>query len=120
MGNENLRFQDLTQRINKVIKSQKQTMLEYYDKNEIDIIYGHGSFVDPHTIKVEKDDGKVIKIDSKYFLIACGTRPARKGIFFQIYFYVLINIYLIFILIFIFIHFILFQFYFFSNREYTL
>ena len=78
MGKENLQFQDLTQRVNKVIKTQRQTMLEYYDKNDIDVIYGHGSFTDPHTLKVEKDDGKVVKLRGKNFLIACGTRPARK------------------------------------------
>ncbi|GAB3555612.1 dihydrolipoyl dehydrogenase [Spirosoma fluminis] len=44
-------------------------------KNKIDTFYGFGSFVDPHTIKIAKDDGSEQTITGKNIIIATGSKP---------------------------------------------
>ena len=44
-------------------------------KNKIDELHGIGSFVDPHTIKITKDDGSEQTIKGKNIVIATGSKP---------------------------------------------
>lgn len=44
-------------------------------KNKIDTFYGWGSFVDAHTIKVEKNDGNTEEIKTDKVIIATGSKP---------------------------------------------
>lgn len=44
-------------------------------KNKIDEIHGVGSFVDPHTIKITKEDGSEQTIKGKNIIIATGSKP---------------------------------------------
>ncbi|SOD88435.1 dihydrolipoamide dehydrogenase [Spirosoma fluviale] len=44
-------------------------------KNKIDELHGVGSFVDPHTIKITKDDGSEQVIKGKNIIIATGSKP---------------------------------------------
>ncbi|GAB2604466.1 dihydrolipoyl dehydrogenase [Spirosoma areae] len=45
-------------------------------KNKIDELHGVGSFVDPHTIKITKDDGSEQIINGKNIVIATGSKPS--------------------------------------------
>jgi dihydrolipoamide dehydrogenase len=45
-------------------------------KNKIDELHGVGSFVDPHTIKITKDDGSEQTIKGKSIVIATGSKPS--------------------------------------------
>lgn len=45
-------------------------------KNKIDELHGVGSFVDPHTIKITKDDGSEQTIKGKNIVIATGSKPS--------------------------------------------
>ena len=45
-------------------------------KNKIDELHGVGSFVDPHTIKITKDDGSEQIIKGKNIVIATGSKPS--------------------------------------------
>ncbi len=45
-------------------------------KNKIDELHGLGSFVDPHTIKITKDDGSEQTIKGKNIVIATGSKPS--------------------------------------------
>lgn len=45
-------------------------------KNKIDELHGVGSFVDPHTIKIMKDDGSEQTIKGKNIVIATGSKPS--------------------------------------------
>ncbi|MCK8490631.1 MULTISPECIES: dihydrolipoyl dehydrogenase [Spirosoma] len=44
-------------------------------KNKIDELHGVGSFVDPHTIKITKEDGSEQTITGKNIVIATGSKP---------------------------------------------
>lgn len=44
-------------------------------KNKIDELHGFGSFVDPHTIKITKEDGSEQIIKGKNIVIATGSKP---------------------------------------------
>ncbi|MDV7395015.1 FAD-dependent oxidoreductase, partial [Arthrospira platensis SPKY1] len=44
-------------------------------KNKIDVHNGHGTFVDPHTISVAKDDGSTAQIQTEKVIIATGSKP---------------------------------------------
>jgi len=44
-------------------------------KNKIDELHGFGSFVDPHTIKITKEDGSEQVIKGKNIVIATGSKP---------------------------------------------
>lgn len=49
-------------------------------RNRIDLLIGHGRFVDPHTIEVEDPSRREkITISGKYVVIATGTRPTRPS-----------------------------------------
>ena len=45
-------------------------------KNKITELHGIGSFVDPHTIKITKDDGSEETIKGKNIVIATGSKPS--------------------------------------------
>jgi dihydrolipoamide dehydrogenase len=44
-------------------------------KNKIDVHNGHGTFVDPNTISVAKDDGSTAQIQTDKVIIATGSKP---------------------------------------------
>ena len=45
-------------------------------KNKIDVIHGHGTFESKNVIKVQKDDGTSVSVESKNIIIATGSKPA--------------------------------------------
>lgn len=62
-----------------VIRSQVNTHALFYERNQVDVLHGWGSFVDTHTLRVVFDDNrandKTITFDSA--VIATGSRPYR-------------------------------------------
>jgi dihydrolipoamide dehydrogenase len=50
-------------------------------KNKIDVHYGFGSFVDAHTIKVDKNDGSTEQIETDKVIIATGSKPNTPAAF---------------------------------------
>lgn len=44
-------------------------------KNKIDVLHGHGSFIDKNTINVKPTKGKVIKVETDKVIIATGSKP---------------------------------------------
>ena len=45
------------------------------DKNKIESLHGHASFIDEHTISIKSDDGKTQEITTKNTIIATGSKP---------------------------------------------
>jgi dihydrolipoamide dehydrogenase len=45
-------------------------------KNKVTVYQGHGSFVNSNTIKVVKSDNTTIDIETKYSIIATGSKPS--------------------------------------------
>jgi dihydrolipoamide dehydrogenase len=50
-------------------------------KNKIDVHYGMGSFIDAHTIQIEKEDGKKEQIETDKVIIATGSVPNLPAMF---------------------------------------
>lgn len=59
-------------RVEKIVKTQRGGVDMLFKKNGVKHVQGFASFVDPHTIEVEKDGNKE-KITGKTFIIAGGS-----------------------------------------------
>ena len=68
-------FTELLAMAYKVIEKQTKLRRSFYEKNWVDIINGHGRFLDKNTIEVITPDGIKKKFTAKYFIIATGSRP---------------------------------------------
>jgi len=67
---------DLTFRCNRVMQLEIEVIKNQLNRNHVDTLYGHASFVDPHTIEIASSTGVVRKTAAK-FVIAVGARPYR-------------------------------------------
>ena len=69
---------DLTFRVDAVIKRETDVIQAQLHRNNVSPIEGLGRFLDAHTLEVESADG-TRKITSDNFLVCTGTRPAADG-----------------------------------------
>lgn len=71
---------DLLARTQHVIGKEVDVVRNQLMRNRIDLLIGHGRFVDPHTVEVEDPSRREkITLSGKYIVIASGTRPARPS-----------------------------------------
>ena len=68
-------YQDLLKSAASVIEDQTTLRRTYYDRNNIDLIFGQARFVDPHTVEVTSPYGVVNRHTAAGFVIATGSRP---------------------------------------------
>jgi NAD(P) transhydrogenase len=67
---------DLKARVRTVIEREMSVVVSQLRRNRVEILHGVAKFVDPHTVRIESEEG-VDEYRAEKFLIACGTRPAR-------------------------------------------
>lgn len=67
-------FQEIMCHADRVIDEQVYLRSNYYEKNDVDVIQGHATFLDANTIKLGAK-GPTLKAD--YFIVATGSRPYR-------------------------------------------
>jgi NAD(P) transhydrogenase len=65
----------LLRRVAQVIRREGDVVQDQLARNEIDLVRGRASFLEPHTLMVEAGDGRRT-ISADHVLIAVGTRPA--------------------------------------------
>ncbi|QLL10143.1 Si-specific NAD(P)(+) transhydrogenase [Mycobacterium vicinigordonae] len=71
---------DLLARTQHVIGKQVDVVRSQLMRNRIDLVLGHGRFIDPHTILVEEDaQGERVTVSGDYVVIATGTKPVRPS-----------------------------------------
>ncbi len=71
---------ELTKSAQQVIDSQETMRRNFYNRNDVDVVFGHARFVDANTISV--DNGQIIK--TNHVVIGVGSRPYRPdGIDFE-------------------------------------
>jgi NAD(P) transhydrogenase len=70
-------IQDLMFRCHHVIAKENDVYRSQFARNGVDVLEGHASFVDPHTIKIE-GDGPAALIRAERVVIATGTVPATS------------------------------------------
>lgn len=77
-GRLHLTFPQLLSSATDVIKKQVDMRDGFYERNNLDLLYGTASFVDENTMQVKPNaGGKVKKITAKVFVLAPGSHPYR-------------------------------------------
>lgn len=71
---------DLTFRIESIVQDENQIIENQLRRNHIEIISGHGSFIDQNTLKIVSPDTVVTK-RAKFFVIAVGSKPYHPPTF---------------------------------------
>ncbi|HEV8226448.1 MAG TPA: Si-specific NAD(P)(+) transhydrogenase [Methylomirabilota bacterium] len=74
---QTITIQDLMFRCHHVISKENDVYRSQFTRNGVDLLEGHASFVDPHTIKIE-GDGPAALIHAERVVIATGTVPATS------------------------------------------
>lgn len=71
---------DLLARTSHVITREQDVVRSQLMRNRVDLVQGHGRFVDPHTVLVEEPHrGERTTVSGEYVVIATGTKPARPS-----------------------------------------
>ncbi|HWM86393.1 MAG TPA: Si-specific NAD(P)(+) transhydrogenase [Kofleriaceae bacterium] len=69
-------MEQLVHRVAQVVRREGDVVHDQLTRNEVDIIRGHASFVDPHTLAVDSGGGRRT-VTAQYILVAVGTRPSE-------------------------------------------
>jgi NAD(P) transhydrogenase len=79
-GPLNLTFPQLLSSATDVIKKQVNMRSGFYERNNLDLIYGTASFLDDNTMQIEAtSDGEKREITAEYFVLAPGSHPYRPA-----------------------------------------
>jgi len=69
-------FKQMITRKAGVVKANVDGVEFLMKKNKIDVLHGHGSFINKNKIAVKGDDGKVQEVEVKKVIIATGSKPS--------------------------------------------
>ena len=69
-------FKQMIQRKREVVEQTTGGIDYLMKKNKIDVLTGHGSFVDKNTIKITPVKGKAMEIKTDKVIIATGSKPS--------------------------------------------
>ncbi|MFY9530641.1 MAG: Si-specific NAD(P)(+) transhydrogenase [Candidatus Acidiferrales bacterium] len=73
---DRIAVQDLAFRVQAVITKEVEVIKAQFMRNDVTVLDGVASFLDPHTLEVKSDTGS-FAVHADYVVIACGARPAR-------------------------------------------
>lgn len=76
---KNFALSDLMARKDHVVKHELEIITNQLERNDVEIIKGTASFIDPHTLQVLKTDGHVDTLRAPFIVIATGSRPRRPS-----------------------------------------
>ncbi|MBK6929814.1 MAG: dihydrolipoyl dehydrogenase [Saprospirales bacterium] len=65
----------MIQRKNNVVLENNKGVEFLMKKNKIDVYHGHGSFVNKNKIRIAREDGSALEIDTTKTIIATGSKP---------------------------------------------
>ena len=68
-------FPDLVRAADGVINEQVRTRYRYYQRNRVEVVFGHARFLAPDRIEVRRPDGVSEELGARYVVIATGSRP---------------------------------------------
>jgi NAD(P) transhydrogenase len=75
---QRITMQDLLYRCRHVVRTEVDVIRAQMARNNVTMLFGDASFVDPHTIRVARDDEATV-VRARHVLIAVGTEPARPA-----------------------------------------
>ncbi|MGM5631229.1 dihydrolipoyl dehydrogenase [Apibacter raozihei] len=67
----------MIQRKNEVVEQTTKGINFLMDKNKISVFQGVGTFISATRLAVKKEDGSSEELESKYFIIATGSKPVN-------------------------------------------
>lgn len=73
-----IKMSDLTFRCNRVMQLEIEVIKNQLNRNHVDTLYGHASFLDPHTIEISTHTG-VVRKSAEKIVIAVGAKPYRPA-----------------------------------------
>ncbi|HEX8180726.1 MAG TPA: Si-specific NAD(P)(+) transhydrogenase [Pyrinomonadaceae bacterium] len=77
---EHITINDLSFRVQYVIKTEIDVTQSQLSRNGIEVLTGRASFLDPHRIRIENVRGQVDEYEADLIVIATGTRPAESSL----------------------------------------
>ncbi len=73
-----VKMSDLTFRCNWIIEAEIETIKHQLQRNHVDVLHGHASFLDPHTVEIKSAaSGVRITKSASHFILAVGAHPFR-------------------------------------------
>ncbi|MBA3314480.1 MAG: Si-specific NAD(P)(+) transhydrogenase [Planctomycetota bacterium] len=70
-------FPDLRKSAGSVIEKQVSMRRGFYDRNGVDLLFGHARFLDPNTVEIAERNGGRQVVAADEIVIATGSRPYR-------------------------------------------
>jgi NAD(P) transhydrogenase len=77
---ENISIEDFMYRKTHVVNNEWDLIYQNIERHNIELIFGHASFIDAHTLRVDRD-GTIEKYSAEFILIASGSLPNRPDNF---------------------------------------
>lgn len=74
---EQVTMEDLMTRLHITLQHETEVIQHQLARNNVEVIHGIASFVDPHRLQVESDNGDTCEYEADKILISTGTRPVR-------------------------------------------
>jgi NAD(P) transhydrogenase len=71
-------IEDLAFRANHVIKHEIEIVQNQMARNQVDMVFGSASFLDPHRLRIQRESS-ALELTADYIVIAVGTEPARPS-----------------------------------------
>ncbi|WP_295406778.1 Si-specific NAD(P)(+) transhydrogenase [uncultured Thiocystis sp.] len=68
-------FPDLLRAADGVINEQVRTRYRYYQRNRVQVIFGHARFLEPNLLEVRRPGGLTDRLRAQHLVIATGSRP---------------------------------------------
>ncbi len=72
-----IEFPDLLRAADTVITEQVRTRYRYYQRNRVEVLFGHARLIDPNHVEVLRPDGVAELLHAQHIVIATGSRPYR-------------------------------------------
>ena len=72
---EGLTVKDFMHREHIVVEQQHETIRKNLERHKIEIVWGSGAIVDPHTVRVRTAAGETRDLNTAFILIATGSSP---------------------------------------------
>jgi NAD(P) transhydrogenase len=76
---DDITSEDVFARIQHVVQREIDVVRSQLGRNKVQVLSGHGRFLDPHAVCVESASGEERRVTASRIVIATGTRPARPS-----------------------------------------
>jgi NAD(P) transhydrogenase len=76
---DRISIEDLSFRVNHVVKTEVEVTESQLSRNGVEVVYGGASFIDAQTVQVKNARGQSDEYHADIIVIATGTRPAESA-----------------------------------------